>query len=1028
MKPIFPFFLTLSILFHLQLNAQNTITEISGVINDFTKVITIDYCTSELTVNSTEGFLVGMPVVLIQVKGATIKNSNSSSFGEIEAMNNTGKYETNIVHTITGDRIFLRHEILNTFDDNSVIQLVSMPSYEDVEVNNLLTTDAWDGNTGGVLALRVNNILTLNANIDASGLGFRGGEMVSASNNCNGGLNNANDYYYETGNWRGAHKGEGIASLISGKELGKGAQANGGGGGNDHNSGGGGGANVTDGGDGGERSTSFLTTSCKGEHPGDNGRAIQDTEGRIFFGGGGGAGHTNNQLGSAGGNGGGIIIIQAKTIIANGHQIVSNGIKPLLVTEKDGAGGGGAGGTIILESDDIMGSLNINALGGNGGDIDLNNSNECFGPGGGGSGGRFLSTLSSNNIQVNLTGGIAGLSSSNSNSCTNENNGSKNGQNGIESSFEGIQQGLGLGGPTMITEQPDPTFHACHNTPTTLRVVAQGLHLNYQWQINQGSGFNNLEDNNIYSGTNTPNLTISEITHNMAEESTYLLVINSTCSDNNDISNFIKIELIDSPIPDFDFTTTDREVTFNNLSQHSNEYHWSFGTGDSTTIENPVFTYQEDGQYYVTLTATNSCGSFELSKFVSIGTLPTAEFEMTETEGCSPLTVEFTNNSSSNTSGFLWLFEGGTPSTSTAQNPVVSFESGGSYNVTLIAGNETGNDTIKLIDIVNVDAGPNTAFFVDVDDLEVSFNNTTGNGMSYIWDFGDNIGTSTEANPVYTYDNEGEYTATLIATNDCGSNTFTLNFTTGSLPNADFTINSGVGCTPLMVEYNNQSSGTNVGNWQWEFEGGIPATSTEQTPMVQYMEVGTYRTKLTVSNNLGSSTVTKEEVVTIYDLPDASFTYDINDGVVTFTGNGDNATSYGWNFGDGTFSNELNPVHTYENSGVHAVTFTTTNPSCGNSVTELINITLSSLDNVEDLPEILVYPNPTKEQITLWIENQPFKDLELQLYNTNGQLVQVNPQKISNAYQLNLANVPQGVYFLKIVTDEWQTVRKITKQ
>lgn len=1028
MKPILRFVSIFFLCFNLSLNAQDIVTEISGVINHFTTVTSINDCTSELGVSSTQGFEPGMSVVLLQTKGARVNTSNNSSFGEFEALHNTGQHETNEVLSITANSISLKYELLNDYDiTDGDIQLVTMPSYENVEVSDVLTTTAWDGNTGGVLAFKVSNVLTLNADIDASGAGFRGGAMVSAENNCIGGINNANSFFYETGNWRGANKGEGIADATIGRELGKGAQGNGGGGGNDHNSGGGGGGHVGSGGNGGERDTPFLTTSCKGSHPGVSGYAISDIENRIFFGGGGGAGHTNNQAGSGGGNGGGIIIIQAPTIIANGHRIMANGITPPLVTQQDGAGGGGAGGTVVIEAEEVIGQLFVAVQGGNGGSIDLSSGDECFGSGGGGSGGRYLSNVTTGDVQVSVVGGTPGTSSSSDNGCTNATNGASNGQNGITTSFSGIVQGETLGGAVAIVEQPEDVFFACHDTPAVIDITTQGLNLEYQWQVNQGGGFVDLEDNGIYSGTNTSTLTLSEVTTDMMGF-TYILVINSMCSEANDVSNFFTIELINAPVPAFDYTVNDREVTFNNLSQFSDGYQWSFGTSDSTTVENPVYTYEADGQYYVTLTVHNECGSFEISEFISIGTFPTAAFDINTTEGCAPLTVEFTNQSSDNTSGLLWFFEGGTPSTSTAENPVVSFSSGGSYNVMLIAGNETGNDTLEMIDIINIDAGPNTAFFVDANELEVSFNNTTGNGTSYIWDFGDNMGNSTEINPTYTYAEEGEYTATLIATNDCGSNTYELNFTTGSLPNASFTVDNGVGCAPLTVEYVNQSSGTNVGNWIWEFEGGVPTTSTEENPVVEYPSPGVFKTSLNVSNNLGSSTREMEEFITVYDEPEATFTYDIDDGVVSFnsTGNPDNIVDYAWVFGDGTFSNEPNPTHTYINSGVYSVTLHVTNLSCGNTISEIINITLSSVEQVEPLPEIMVYPNPTKGQLIVRIADEPLHEVQLALYHVNGQQLAIQSTNISQALRLDLGDLAQGVYFLKIVADEWQTVRKVT--
>ncbi len=72
---------------------------------------------------------------------------------------------------------------------------------------------------------------------------------------------------------------------------------------------------------------------------------------------------------------------------------------------------------------------------------------------------------------------------------------------------------------------------------------------------------------------------------------------------------------------------------------------------------------------------------------------------------------------------------------------------------------------------------PVTEFTFEVTDLTVTFTNTSSNATSYLWDFGDNVGTSTDENPTYTYAEEGIYPVKLTATNNDGSNEYTKNVT-----------------------------------------------------------------------------------------------------------------------------------------------------------------------------------------------------------------------------------------------------------
>ncbi|MEM1218922.1 MAG: hypothetical protein AAGH79_08415, partial [Bacteroidota bacterium] len=216
-----------------QLPAQ---TPLSGIINQYTSVVSYDSCLSVLTVADASSFTLGDQVLIIQMQGASIDESNSASFGTITNLGAAGLFEKAQITEITNNEIFLENRLLHQYDYAGSVQLVSFPRFDNATITGEVTGEAWNGTTGGVIALEVSGQLTMNADINASGLGFRGGQVNILNSNCQWFLNEDN-YFYSATNWRGAAKGEGIVPIISGKEAGRGAQANGGGGGNDHNSG-----------------------------------------------------------------------------------------------------------------------------------------------------------------------------------------------------------------------------------------------------------------------------------------------------------------------------------------------------------------------------------------------------------------------------------------------------------------------------------------------------------------------------------------------------------------------------------------------------------------------------------------------------------------------------------------------------------------------------------------------------------------------------------------------------------------------
>jgi len=396
--------------------SKSQTTNISGIVNTYHSVTEIFPSKAGVRVDNTSGLSHGDLVVLIQMKGASIVTTNTSSFGDTTSLNNAGNYEIGTICEVLSDTVFFFHTLLNDYTVANKVQLVKFGEYYSANVIDTVKAASWNNSTGkgGVLAIRAEEDITLNAPLFADSTGYKGGSFYLHSSSCGFFNPIGNGYAYDAtaaGELNGAYKGEGVADVPSNLDGARGAPANGGGGGNNHNNGGAGGANLTTGGNGGGN-FSTSPVGCTGNFRGIGGKALSSWSGtKMFLGGGGGAGHANSTTQPyAGGNGGGIIIVIAKNIIGNGHKITANG-QAGKSTSYDGASGGGAGGSIIMNvSTGYSGGLTIQANGGNGGneDDDLI-SNRCFGAGGGGSGGVIYFNGSVPGITTSVVGGMAGI-------------------------------------------------------------------------------------------------------------------------------------------------------------------------------------------------------------------------------------------------------------------------------------------------------------------------------------------------------------------------------------------------------------------------------------------------------------------------------------------------------------------------------------------------------------------------------------------------------------------------------------------
>lgn len=394
---------SLSLLFFL-VQEKNTVAQnISGIINIYKSVNNI--AGNVITVSSSVGLNIGDKVLIIQMKGASVDVTNTAAFGNITAYNNCGNYEFGIITAINGNNVTLQFPLCHQYTIADKVQLVNVPQYTNPVVTATLTCAAWNGTSGGILIFEASGTLTLNADIDVSGNGFRGGQTCLAGFGCS----NQNFFLNFTPFCNSGQKGEGIAEWVAGQDGGMGKLANGGGGGNPGNSGGGGGGNFGSGGLGGFEYSGCGATGVQGR----GGALLNFVPGKLFMGGGGGGGFSDNsQSVTAGTNGGGMIYIKANAIAGNNFYIRSNSPNQTLVANDESAGGGGAGGTIVLNVTNYTSNTNVEANGGKGGDtFNFIFTNNCHGPGAGGSGGTLWlnQAVAPANLAFVANGGLSGL-------------------------------------------------------------------------------------------------------------------------------------------------------------------------------------------------------------------------------------------------------------------------------------------------------------------------------------------------------------------------------------------------------------------------------------------------------------------------------------------------------------------------------------------------------------------------------------------------------------------------------------------
>jgi len=314
--------------------------------------------------------------------------------------------------------------------------------------------------------------------------------------------------------------------------------------------------------------------------------------------------------------------------------------------------------------------------------------------------------------------------------------------------------------------------------------------------------------------------------------------------------------------------------------------------------------------------------------------LPVPDFSVSPTSGKAPLTVAFTDESTGTPTKWKWNFGDG--SKSYLQNPTHKYSKAGVYTVSLTVKNTHGSNTVTKTDYVKVIAKPVAVFSASPTSgktpLNVKFTDTsTGTPAKWKWDFGDGSKSYIQ-NPIHKYSKAGVYTVSLTVKNTHGSNTIakTDYIKVVTKPVAAFSASPISGKYPLNVKFTDKSTGTPT-KWKWDFGDGTK--SFLQNPTHKYSKAGKYTVTLKVTNAAGINTATKSNYITVTgtsQAPTADFWGWPLSGKaplkVTFTETSKGSpTSWKWDFGDGKYSTEKSPTHTYSAAGTYTVKLTATN-------------------------------------------------------------------------------------------------------
>ena len=445
-----------------------------------------------------------------------------------------------------------------------------------------------------------------------------------------------------------------------------------------------------------------------------------------------------------------------------------------------------------------------------------------------------------------------------------------------------------------------------------------------------------------------------------------------------------------------------------------------------------------------------------LTSAASLADVPRANFSQSATSACAGEPVTFVNTSTDATD-YLWEFPGGTPATSTAANPSVTYAAAGTYAVRLTASSALGSHQMQHAQYLTVGEQPVADFTYLVDGTAVTFTNLGTNADESYWIFDTGLAPNYAFNPTYFYGLGGSYEVSLVVSNDCGSDTLTQTVLITNLPISDYQTDVTNNCTDFTVVFNNVS-GNNPTNYQWTFEGGDPMTSTAFSPAVSYAAPGTYNVTMISENAFGFDTL--EQTITLTGATTEALSAELCAGG-TLVVNGtvyDAANPTGTEllpqtnqYGcDSTVHVSLSFIDSYTTNLIDTIAFgeeyvvgNSVYTETGQYVDSLVASTgcdsLVFLDlivlttNVAALPagvsELYLTPNPTtgKARVNLYL--QQAKTIHYALLDIHGRVLTQFPQATYPAGRqvlpIGVGSYAAGIYLVRVRIGDATVVRRL---
>jgi hypothetical protein len=204
----------------------------------------------------------------------------------------------------------------------------------------------------------------------------------------------------------------------------------------------------------------------------------------------------------------------------------------------------------------------------------------------------------------------------------------------------------------------------------------------------------------------------------------------------------------------------------------------------------------------------------------------------------------------------------------------------------------------------------------------------------------------------------------------------------------------------------------------WNLQNGTPNFSLSPAPVVTYRTAGKWQVKLQVQNAL--NLLELPDSIVVKPRARANFTYRVpNPFIVEFTQMATYATSYRWEFGDGSVSETPNAVHNYNGTGDFTVLLIVSNDCNRDTMRQVVRVGKTFTENLQFVNRFKLMPNPAQDELTIQLELKMEQKITFRLLNLLGQEQLKRQPAMAKTFEqsFDVSGLANGSYLLQIVSE-----------